>query len=423
VRDLLSRLVIVIALISIIGCSAAPAAPDAASAQSAKERAVATAVDSDVHEATRGNAALALDLYRQLRREGGNLFFSPHSISLALAMTYAGARGTTATEMAETLHYTLPSERLHAAFNTLDQLLAQRGADAQGQDGEGFRLTIANAVWGQTGFPFLEPFLDTLAEHYGAGMRLVDYEADAEAARRTINAWVSDETEERITELLGPGAVDAATRLVLTNAIYFNAAWAYPFQEHATEEGTFYGLWGEARVPLMHQTTRLRYAEGADYQAVELPYDGHELAMTIVLPAEGAFEAFEESLDAERVAEIAGAMEATRVALTLPRYELETELSLADTLAALGMPSAFGADADFAGMTGTRDLFISDVLHKAFVSVDEAGTEAAAATAVVMAGGAAIDEPVAMVVDRPFLTLIHDLETGALLFVGRIVDL
>ena len=227
-RDLLSRLVIVIALISIIGCSAAPAAPDAASAQSAKERAVATAVDSDVHEATRGNAALALDLYRQLRREGGNLFFSPHSISLALAMTYAGARGTTATEMAETLHYTLPSERLHAAFNTLDQLLAQRGADAQGQDGEGFRLTIANAVWGQTGFPFLEPFLDTLAEHYGAGMRLVDYEADAEAARRTINAWVSDETEERITELLGPGAVDAATRLVLTNAIYFSAAWAYP---------------------------------------------------------------------------------------------------------------------------------------------------------------------------------------------------
>lgn len=423
-KDLLHRVVILMALISIVGCSAAANPAVADSAQSDKARAAAsTEVGPDVLALTRDNGAFALDLYHVLRREGGNLFYSPHSISLALAMTYAGARGETATAMAETLHYTLPPERLHPALNSLDQILAQRGEGAQGKDGQGFRLNIANALWGQTGYTFLDAFLDTLAENYGAGLRLVDYEADAEAARGTINDWVSEETEGRIEELLAPGAVSAATRLVLTNAIYFNAAWAHPFQENATKDDAFHGLAGEATVPMMRQTERLHYAEGPGYQAVELPYDGYELAMTIVLPEAGTFEAFEDSLDAAHVEEVLAGMERRQVALTLPRFELETEASLVEALSALGMTPAFGAGADFSGMTGSRDLFIGDVIHKAFVSVDEAGTEAAAATAVVMAGSAAIDEPVSVVVDRPFITLIRDLETGAVLFVGRIVDL
>jgi len=424
VRDLLRKTLILLALLSLVGCSGAPAGPAADSARSDKERAVAvTEVGPDVLELTRENGALALDIYHVLRREGGNLFYSPHSISLALAMTYAGARGETARQMAEALHYTLPPERLHPALNSLDQILALRGEGAQGKDGEGFRLNVANALWGQADYSFLDSFLDALAENYGDGMRLVDFVQDAEAARGAINGWVSEETEGRIEELLGPDAVNADTRLVLTNAIYFNAAWAYPFQENATEDGSFHGLTGESTVPMMRQTERLNYAEGPGYQVVELPYDGYELAMTIVLPEEGGFEAFEESLDAERVEEVLQSLERRQVALTLPRFELETELSLVKALTALGMTDAFGAGADFSGMTGERDLFIGNVVHKAFVSVDEAGTEAAAAPGVVMLAGAAADEPVQVVVDRPFITLIRDLETGAVLFVGRIIDL
>jgi len=369
-----------------------------------------------------GNSAFAFDLYQALREEDDNLFFSPYSISLALAMTYAGARGETAQQMADTLHFILSQDRLHPAFNSLDIELSQRGEGAKGKDGEGFRLNIVNAIWGQEGYKFLSEFLDVLAENYGAGLRPLDFANAPEESRITINNWVSDQTEGRIEDLIPQGLIDVLTRLVLTNAIYFNAAWQHSFNEDMTEDGPFCLLdGGEVTLPMMKQTESFSYAEGDGYQAIELPYDGRELSMVILLPGTGQFEAFEDSLDAQRVDAILKDVEPRRVALTMPRFEFESSFSLKEALAAMGMPVAFSGGADFSGMTGNRDLFIADVVHKAFVSVDEAGTEAAAATAVVMKLTALPGTPVEVTLDRPFVFLIHDIETGAILFVGRMV--
>jgi serpin B len=368
-----------------------------------------------------GNSAFAFELYQALREQEGNLFYSPHSISVALAMTYAGARGDTAEEMADTLHFMLEQDRLHPAFNWLDAELASRGEGAQGKDGEGFRLNIVNAIWGQKGYEFLTEFLDVLAENYGAGLRTLDFINQTEESRLAINDWVSDQTEGRIKDLIPEGVISPATALVLTNAIYFNAAWEYPFDEDMTTDGPFYLLdGGQVIVPMMEQTEAFGYTDGEGYQAVELPYDGEELSLVILLPEAGNFEAFEEGLQAEQVCDITTGLQPSGVTLTMPRFEFDSEFSLKKTLEDMGMPSAFGA-ADFSGMTGTRYLYIRDVLHKAFVSVDEAGTEAAAATAVPMEE-AAPAPLVEVIVDRPFIFLIRDIETGAILFVGRVLN-
>lgn len=378
--------------------------------------------EADLATLADGNSAFAFDLYQALREEDGNLFYSPYSISLALAMTYAGARRETAQQMADTLHFILSQDRLHPAFNSLDIELSQRGEGAKGKDGEGFRLNIVNAIWGQEGYKFLPEFLDLLAENYGAGLRPLDFVNAPEESRTTINNWVSDQTEGRIEDLIPQGLIDALTRLVLTNAIYFNAAWQYPFSEDMTEDGPFYLLnEGEVTVPMMRQMELFGYAEGDRYQAIELPYDGQELSMVLLLPQTGQFEGFEGSLDAQRVDAIVKDLEFRRVTLTMPKFKFESDFSLKDALIALGMPVAFSGGADFSGMTGYRDLFISDVIHKAFVSVDEAGTEAAAATAVVMVA-AMPPETVEVTVDRPFVFLIRDIQTGTILFVGRIVN-
>ncbi|MBT9164007.1 MAG: hypothetical protein DDT24_00934 [Chloroflexi bacterium] len=233
-----------------------------------------------------------------------------------------------------------------------------------------------------------------------------------------------DQTEGRIEDLIPQGVIDVLTRLVLTNAIYFNAAWQHPFIEAMTEDGLFYLVdGGEVTVPMMRQTESFGYAEGEGYQAVELLYDGGELSMMILLPQAGDFRAFEEALDAQAVDEIIERLERRQVALSMPRFEFDSRFSLRATLAAMGMPAAFSAEgADFSGMTGNRELFIHDVIHKAFVSVDEAGTEAAAATAVVVGIVAMPPEPVEVTVDRPFIFLIRDIETGTILFVGRVLN-
>jgi len=332
-----------------------------------------------------GNSAFAFELYQALKGEGGNLFYSPYSISLALAMTYAGARGDTAEQMADALRFMLEQEMLHPAFNWLDAELASRGEGAKGKDGEGFRLNIVNAIWGQKDYDFLPTFLDVLAENYGAGLRILDFITETEKSRLAINQWVSDQTEGRIEDLIPQGAIDALTRLVLTNAIYFNAAWEYPFNEKVTADSPFYLLdGGQVIVPMMKQTESFGYTEGEGYQAVELQYDGGELSMVILVPGAGEFEAFEEGLRAQQVFDIISELQLTEVALTMPRFEFDSEFSLKDTLADMGMPIAFSGAADFSGMTGNRELAISDVVHKAFVAVDEAGTEAAAATAVIV---------------------------------------
>jgi len=370
-----------------------------------------------------GNSAFALKLYQALKGEEGNLFYSPYSISLALAMTYAGARGETAQQMADTLQFLLEQERLHPAFNWLDAELARRGEGAAGKDGEGFRLNIVNAIWGQKDYEFLTDFLDILAENYGAGLRILDFITETEKSRLTINDWVSNQTEGRIEDLIPQGAIDEWTRLVLTNAIYFNAAWAYPFNGNITADGPFYLLdGGQVSVPMMKQTESFGYTEGEGYQAVELLYDGGELSMVILLPEAGNFEAFEEGLQAQQVSDVISGLQPTEVALTMPKFEFDSEFSLKDTLAGMGMPIAFSSDADFSGMTGNPELFISDVVHKAFVAVDEAGTEAAAATAVIMKLTAVPEPPVEVTLDHPFIFLIRDIETGAILFVGRVMN-
>jgi serpin B len=422
-KRLIAVLVIVLLLLVIASVQLAqPAAGEGL--KSDKERITSPdVITSEQALLVEGNSAFAFELYQALKGEEGNLFYSPYSISLALAMTYGGARGETAQQMADTLHFILEQERLHPAFNWLDAELASRGEGAEDKDGEGFKLNIVNAIWGQKDYEFLTDFLDVLAENYGAGLRILDFMTETEKSRLTINDWVSDQTEGRIEDLIPQGAIDALTRLVLTNAIYFNAAWEYPFDEDTTADGPFYLLdGGQITVPMMKQAESFGYTEGEEYQAVELRYDGGELSMVILLPEAGEFEAFEEGLQAEQVDAIISGLQPTEVTLTMPQFEFDSEFSLKDTLAGMGMPIAFSSDADFSGMTGNPELSISDVVHKAFVAVDEAGTEAAAATAVIMKNTAVPEAPVEVTMDRPFIFLIRDIETGAIIFIGRVMN-
>jgi serpin B len=421
-------------LFSMAGCARGQPAPDqvppvqtpeeqvegAVYTASNKPRQVAPDVAaSDLDALVQGNTRFALDLYHTLHgpadaeRPPVNLLYSPYSISLALAMTYAGARGETEQQMADTLHFTLEQEPLHAAFNALD--LALHGADEEGGD---FRLHLVNAIWGQRGHTFSEPFLDVLAEDYGAGLRILDFAADPESSRLAINEWASEQTEGKIEDLLPEGAIDPSTVLVLSNAIYFNAAWQSPFSEEATRDAPFVLLDGsEVTVPTMQGTMRLRYAEGAGYEAIELPYQGGRFAMLLLVPEAGGFEAFAGALDAERLEAIVGDLQLATFELHMPRFGYGSGFQLADVLKEMGMPAAF-QDADFSGMDGTRDLFIDDVYHKAFISVDEAGTEAGAATAVVMARAL----PETLRIDHPFIYLIRDTETNSVLFLGEVLD-
>jgi serpin B len=300
--------------------------------------------------------------------------------------------------------------------------LKQRGRGAQGKDAEGFRLNVVNAIWGQKGFDFSPQFLDILAQNYRAGLRILDFINQTEQSRITINDWVSEQTEGRIKHLIPQGVIDQLTRLVLTNAIYFNAAWADRFDEKSTADGVFHAPNGDVTVPMMKQTGSFAYAEADNYQAVELPYDGNQLSMVILLAREGQFGAFEKSLDWTTVKDIIGELQNRQVALTMPKFEFESSFGLKKTLTDLGMGVAFTSDADFSGMDGKRDLFIQDVIHKAFVSVDENGTEAAAATAVIVGLTAMPAEPVEVRIDRPFQLLIRDIQTGSVIFVGRVLE-
>lgn len=372
----------------------------------------------DLDKLVYSNNTFAFDLYRKLHTKGGNVLFSPYSILHTLAMTYVGARGETQQEMAEVLHFTLPEERLHRAFG----LLAEGFAD---RDEEAFHLRSASSIWGQVGHPFLPAFKDVLKQHYGVESRELDFRSQPEPSRHAINAWVSQETEGKIEDLIPPGGITSSTRLVLGNAIYFQAAWLHPFEEVHTQHDVFHLLdGGEAIVPMMNQEVALAYAAGDGWQAVELPYEGGEAAMLILLPDHGRFEEFESTLSAERVAEIVSRIQTRDVCLAVPRFRFESSFELRKTLGAMGMEGAFLPGADFSGMDGTRDLYLDEVYHKAFVAVDEAGTEAAAATAVVVAISAPwVPEPcVQVTVDRPFIFLIRDRSTDVILFMGRVVD-
>ena len=420
-KTLVSLLITLSLVLPLTGCTGTASA---GLIESDKERIKSPDVSpADVATLVDGNTAFSFDLFQELKSEDGNMFCSPYSISLALAMTYAGARGETEQHMADTLHYDLSQHNLHPAFNYLDMELAKRGKGARGKDDEGFRLNIVNAIWGQKDFTFLPEFLDTLAENYGAGLRLLDFINETEKSRITINDLVSDETEGRIQDLIPQGQLDAATRLVLTNAIYFNAAWQYRFEKSMTSDSAFYLLNGQdINVPMMRQTESFGYTTGDGYQAVELQYDGGELSMVILLPDPGEYDSFEDQLNVENTNEIINRLQYTQVALAMPKFEFESEFKMKDTLSRMGMPVAFSPSADFSGMTGGKELYIDQVIHKAFVSVDEAGTEAAAATAVDMKLTSMPAEPVNVTIDHPFIFLIRDIETGTILFVGRVMN-
>jgi serpin B len=376
----------------------------------------------DIQALVDNNNAFAFDLYRSVQTQEGNLIYSPYSISLALAMTYAGARGETESQMAQSLHF-LAQDQLHPAFNALDLQLAQRGKAASDEETP-LQLNIANAVWAEQTYPFLQSFLDTIALNYGAGIRLADFIRQYEAVRKEINSWVSDQTQDKIKDLIPEGVLDSDTRMALVNAIYFKADWLNPFEPDSTQDAPFHLLDGsDVTVPMMNQGTLVPYAKGDGWQAIELAYQGETAAMDIIVPDEGRFEEVESSLDHQTVSAILANLQPTSVSLAMPKFKFESAFGLADQLKALGMTDAFDPDqADFTGMSEKNDLYISAVVHKAFVAVDEKGTEAAAATAVIVGVTSMPLFDVTLTVDHPFIFLIRDIPTGQILFLGRVLN-
>jgi serine protease inhibitor len=367
-----------------------------------------------------GNTRFAFDLYARLKTADGNLFFSPYSISTCLAMTWAGARGDTESQMAGALHFGTDQTGLHSQFAGLQNQLnaVQKKKDVA--------LNIANGLWAQKDHSFLPAFLKIATDDYAAKIKQVDFRTGAEPARNDINDWVSGKTADRIQNLIPPGALDPMTRLVLVNAIYFKGQWAAPFKKNDTVPDRFTIAPGQTTsAQFMNLTDNFGYAEADGLQLLELPYTGGDLSMVVLLPAEtNSFKDFENGLSAEKIAGWLGQARKQKVNVFLPKFKLTQQFALADTLASMGMTDAFSPRADFSGMDGARDLFISAVIHKAFVEVNEEGTEAAAATGV-MVGAMAIARPISEYVfraDHPFLFLIRDVHSGSILFLGRVTN-
>jgi serpin B len=368
----------------------------------------------------KGNTLFALDLYSQLRGEPGNLFFSPYSLSTALAMTYSGAAGETAEQMASVLHFPRNADQLHPAFAALVREL-------QGGQTNGYELHLANALWGQKGHGFRADFLKLTQQYYGAALREVDFVEATEEARQTINAWVEQQTRDKIKDFLEPGILDTLTRLVLTNAIYFKGAWATPFEQAQTRDGSFRVTPQQgATVQMMHQTSRFNYLEANEFQALEMPYTGGRLALMVLLPrkVDGLSE-LERTLTAENLTGWTAKLRPRKVAVELPRFKVTGTFLLNDVLSQMGMPLPFDdTRADFSRMDeGPPGLYLFAVVHKAFLDVNEEGTEAAAATAAVMSlRGISTEKPTVFRADHPFIFLIRDISTGSLLLQGRLVN-
>ena len=376
----------------------------------------------DEESVSEGNNAFVFDIYAKLKDNNGNLFLSPFSISTALAMTYAGARGDTATQMAEVLHFALDQEHLHPAFFNLMQ-----GLKAEPQK-SGFELSIANALWGQAGYEFHQEFIDITQRYYEAGFKEVDFKTNAEEARGIINKWVEDETKNKIKDLIRPGILTEYTRLVLTNAIYFKGKWALQFKKDETKPEEFELLTGEKiKVPMMNQTEEFNYTENETLQVLEMPYQGDRLSMVIFLPKEKkGISQLEDALNLENIKTWLATLRKQEVIVTMPKFKMTAEFELGATLQSLGMTDAFDKQkADFSGIAPLTLkegwLYIDKVVHKAFVDVNEEGTEAAAATAVVMTEKAG--EPLLIFcADHPFIFIIRDRRSGSILFIGRVMD-
>ena len=372
------------------------------------------------------NNQFALDLYTQLAEDpeysGENLFFSPFSISSALAITYEGARGDTATEIQDVFHFPTDSPTMREEYSGI--IAGINSGDSA------YSLRTANALWAEKTYPFLQEYI-TIADHtYHARTTNLDFITRPDESRLTINQWVEEQTEEKIKDLLPSGSINPLTRLVITNAIYFKGTWVKQFDEKKTTVEDFRtGTAMTVPVPMMQRTDKnatFGYTETGNLQVLQMPYEsdsGKQLSMLVLLPKDGNLASLEQSLDASTLSELQQNLSIKQVIVYFPKFTMETKYSLPRTLSAMGMPAAFTGSADFSGMDGTRSLYIADVIHQAFVEVNEEGTEAAAATAVIiMKSSAPVEEPVPVFrADHPFIFIIKDDETGLILFMGRVV--
>lgn len=379
------------------------------------------ATDSGKAALATGNNAFAIDMYGELRGEPGNLFFSPWSIESVLAMGAEGAAGTTAAEMLAAGHLSADAAARRSSFAAFYNLLNQPEAE--------YQLSTANALWVQNAYPLHDAYRQTVLNYYGGAAQNLDFIGQPEPSRAEINDWVAKRTQDRIKDLLPPGSLDAMTRLVLTNAIYFKGKWEHEFDPERTHDGPFW-LTAEDSVEAQFMGLRgggahLPYVENERWQAVSLPYKGGELSMFVVLPREGVgLETLEDSLTLEKWQGMIDALQTQKVIVQLPRFKFDSKYTLNDPLKALGMRTAFepGA-ADFSGMTDADQLYVSFVVHQAFVEVNEEGTEAAAATGMGMATTSApINQPPLFRAERPFVFAITHNASGAILFMGRVTD-
>jgi serpin B len=370
-----------------------------------------------------GSNQFAFELYGRMRADQGNLFFSPTSISTALAMTLAGASEDTAAQMAKALHVEIPKEQLDAAMR--DLLTSWKSNEKK----QGYQLSVANRLWAQTGQPFLPAYLAVTRTDYGAELARLDFAHNAEQSRQTINQWVEDQTAGKIKDLILSASQLSGARLVLTNAVYFKGDWTDPFKKSRTKDADFHLSPQQAvKAPLMHTRHALRYAAIDGLQVLELPYGDRSLSLIALLPAkkDGLAE-LEERLTFENWQNWTRRLVSQEVVVFLPRFKTSTQFELNSLLQSVGITSAFNPKAaDFSGMTGGRDLYISAVLHKAYVDVNEEGTEAAAATGIIMRPTAVRmpnpHEPPVFRADHPFVFAIRDNRNGAVLFIGRLAD-
>lgn len=419
---LLSALVAVIALAGFGGCNP-PLPGGGEDAKSDLQRLTTPAPKADVDATVRGLNDFTFSLNRRITKPAENFIVSPVSINTALGMASAGAASTTLDAFRSTLRVNIAQGDFHGAMNTLDLELSSRGQGAQGTNGRPFKLSIVNQTFAQKGFKLEKAYLDLLAQQYGTGLKLVDFRTQSELARLSINDFVATHTADLIPELLKQGTITPDTRVVLANAVYFNASWASPFEKSATRPHDFTLLGGNTvPVDMMNDSVHsARAAQISGIEVVELPYQKDEVSMVILMPPAGDLATFENALDSAKLDTYLGALTPQQLDFSMPKFKIDSPTDLSEPLKNEGLAVAFGGDADFSGMTGTKELAITGVLHQAVIKVTEEGTEAAGATAVVF-GITSVPQTRTVKIDRPFVYLIRDRATGTILFMGHVVD-
>lgn len=427
---------LLLALVS--ACGGTGTTATATAADSSKPQAVSTAKstlarntapqasDADLAAAVAGNTEFALKLLPLLDTQGdSNLVYSPYSLTLALEMAAAGAKGDTLSGMEKAMSFQLPQSRLQTALNRLDLSLADKTSTAAKPNAQLPNLNIANALWAQQGYSLQGTYLDALSVNFGAAVNLQDFVSAAEPSRLNINNWMADQTQQKIKDLIPAGGVTPMTRVVLTNAIWFKSDWAQPFTKEATKNQDFTDRKGSVKnLPFMNLTSNFPYMQGKGYQAVELPYIDNKLAMLLIAPDAGKFDSFVQGLSTTTISDITTGLKDNYIALSMPKFNFSANPAMNSSLSTLGMGTAFdGGKADFSGISGNRELSISGVVHKAFINVDEKGTEAAAATGVLI-GVTSINvtQPLKLTLDRPFVFMIRDRQTGLVIFMGKVMN-